>query len=328
MEVTIREADLTDARDAARVVAVLDSYASDPVGGSQPLSAEVRERLTPALRAQPNALVLLALRGERGAGIAICFYGLSTFAARPLLNVHDIAVVPELRGRGIGRALLAAVEARARRHGCCKLTLEVQEGNTRARKVYERFGFADFEIGETGPTRFLSKPLEATAAVPETPEAPDRDEARGGARPAAPRAVLVVREADYAAECERLAAIRFAVFVDEQGVPAEIELDDRDAHCTHVLAIADGDEVGTARIDFERDGKIGRLAVLASARRRGVGSALMRALHGIARRRGLGSVWCHAQAAAVPFYATLGYRPVGDPFDEAGIEHVRMERTL
>ena len=158
MEVTIREADLTDAEDAAAVVAVLDSYASDPAGGSTPLARDVRERLVPALRAHPTALVLLAFVGSEPVGIVVGFFGLSTFQARPLLNIHDLAVVPAHRGRGIGRALLREAEKRARDRGCCKLTLEVQDANTRARGLYASFGFEDFVLaGST--TRFLSKPL-------------------------------------------------------------------------------------------------------------------------------------------------------------------------
>ncbi len=90
----------------------------------------------------------------------MCFVGLSTFSALPLLNIHDLAVRPEFRGTGLGRALLDAAEDEARERGCCKLTLEVQEDNTRARSVYRAFGFDDFVIGDSGPTRFLSKPLE------------------------------------------------------------------------------------------------------------------------------------------------------------------------
>jgi ribosomal protein S18 acetylase RimI-like enzyme len=159
MQLSIREAVLEDAADAAAIVEVLNSYAADPVGGGSPLGSRVRARLVPALRAQANALVLLAFADRKAAGLAICFFGLSTFQARPLLNIHDLAVVPERRGQGIGRALLGAVEARARSRGCCKLTLEVQEGNARARALYERFGFTDFVLGEPVATRFLSKPL-------------------------------------------------------------------------------------------------------------------------------------------------------------------------
>jgi ribosomal protein S18 acetylase RimI-like enzyme len=129
------------------------------VGGGQPLRSEVRERLIPALREQPNSLVLLAFADERPVGIAVCFFGLSTFQARPLLNIHDLAVIPEHRGKGIGRALLTEAEKHALDRGCCKLTLEVQEDNLTARTLYDRFGFADFVVGDSGPTRFLSKPL-------------------------------------------------------------------------------------------------------------------------------------------------------------------------
>jgi GNAT superfamily N-acetyltransferase len=155
----VREADLGDPVDGAAIVEVLDSYASDPVGGGRPLGAEARQRLIPALREHPSLLVLLAWEGIRPSGVAVCFFGLSTFAARPLMNIHDLAVMPEQRGRGIGRALLAAAEERAVARGCCKLTLEVQDGNRRARGLYESVGFSDFLIGATGPTRFLSKSL-------------------------------------------------------------------------------------------------------------------------------------------------------------------------
>jgi ribosomal protein S18 acetylase RimI-like enzyme len=141
------------------LLAVLDSYASDPVGGGVPLSAEVRERLPSMLRDLPTALVLLAFDDDRAVGMTVCFFGLSTFRARPLLNVHDLAVLPHYRGQGIGRALLAAAEEHARAKGCCKLTLEVQDDNTRARALYRRFGFENFVVGTSAPTRFLAKAL-------------------------------------------------------------------------------------------------------------------------------------------------------------------------
>ena len=158
MELMIREADLADAGDAAAVVTVLDSYASDPAGGGGPLPREVRERLVPALRGYPTALVLLAFVGPTPVGIAVGFFGLSTFQARPLLNIHDLAVVAAHRGKGVGRALLHEAEKRALARGCCKLTLEVQDANARARALYASFGFEDFVIAGS-PTRFLSKAL-------------------------------------------------------------------------------------------------------------------------------------------------------------------------
>lgn len=159
MSLQVREADFDDERDAKGIIAVLDSYASAPVGGGQPLAPDVRERLIPMLREHPTSLVLLALVDDDPVGIAVCFFGLSSFRARPLLNIHDLAVLPQYHGRGVGQALLRAVEDRALRKGCCKLTLEVLDDNTRARALYRRFGFEDVVVGNS-PTRFLAKPLE------------------------------------------------------------------------------------------------------------------------------------------------------------------------
>jgi ribosomal protein S18 acetylase RimI-like enzyme len=159
MTLSVREARLGEPADAAAVVGVLDSYASDPRGGSAPLTAEVRDRLVPALRAHPTTLVLLAFDEGEPLGLCIGFWGLSSFRARPLLNIHDLAVRPGHRGKGIGRALLTAAEDLARQRGCCKITLEVQDDNLPARQLYERFGFEDVRYGESGPTRFLGKPL-------------------------------------------------------------------------------------------------------------------------------------------------------------------------
>ena len=159
VKVQVRAADYGNPGDRAGIVEVLDSYASDPVGGGKPLRDDVRKRLVPALRDQANALVLLAFVEGQPVGLAVCFFGFSTFQARPLLNIHDLAVLPTYRGRGVGRALLVEAEKQARSRGCCKLTLEVQDDNARARSLYERFGFADFVVGASAPTRFLCKPL-------------------------------------------------------------------------------------------------------------------------------------------------------------------------
>lgn len=156
----IREANWADGGHVEGFLAVLDSYASDVMGGGVPLDAEVRSRLVPALREQSSALILLALDGSAVVGAATCFFGFSTFSARLLLNVHDLAVLPDFRGRGIGRALLRAAEARALGRGCSKLTLEVREDNARARGLYRALGFRDFELaGVNHRTLFLAKSL-------------------------------------------------------------------------------------------------------------------------------------------------------------------------
>jgi ribosomal protein S18 acetylase RimI-like enzyme len=103
--------------------------------------------------------VLLAHSGATAVGIAVCFLGFSTFHAQRLLNVHDLAVSPGFRGRGIGRALLTEAESQARKRGCCKLTLEVQDNNGNARHLYAGFGFEDLVVNHSAFTRFMTKPL-------------------------------------------------------------------------------------------------------------------------------------------------------------------------
>lgn len=157
----VRVADLSDPVQAADFVDLLDAYARDPMGGGQPLPEEVKRRLPEQARAFPGFLVLLAYDGDRAIGIANAVPGFSTFAARPLLNLHDIAVLPDYRGRGVARALLAALEAEARRRGCCKLTLEVLGGNLAAQEAYRRFGFRPYALDpEAGEARFWHKSLD------------------------------------------------------------------------------------------------------------------------------------------------------------------------
>jgi len=155
VEVTTRRADLANPADAAAMVALLNSYAQGPTGQGRPLSAEVQQRLAVDLAQLPTAVVLLACVGEQPVGIAVGFLGYSTFAARPLLNLHDLAVLPDYRGRGIGSQLLAAVEEFARQQGCCKITLEVLDRNATASRVYAAAGFGSFD----DPTWFLTKVL-------------------------------------------------------------------------------------------------------------------------------------------------------------------------
>ena len=154
------EADLSLPEHAAAVLAMLDAYSADPMGDGHPLSADARANVIAGLRAHPTTLVFLAFLNGEPVGIVACFRGFSTFAAKPLINVHDFYVVPALRGRGAGRTLLAAVERKARTTGCCKLTLEVQEKNARARRLYEACGFAQAQYAEAaGRSIFLWKLL-------------------------------------------------------------------------------------------------------------------------------------------------------------------------
>jgi len=120
--------------------------------------------------------------------------------------------------------------------------------------------------------------------------------------------------------------IRTKVFVDEQRVPAEIELDDLDPHCVHALAYAQGEVVGTGRL--LPDGHIGRMAVLREWRKNGIGTALLEALVGAARIRGDREVALSAQTHALGFYRRHGFTEEGAVYEEAGIPHQAMRRKL
>ena len=125
------------------------------------------------------------------------------------------------------------------------------------------------------------------------------------------------------AEAQR---IRFAVFVEEQRVPPELEMDEHDANCIHALAFAEGRAVGTGRL--LPDGHIGRMAVLKDWRGRGAGRALLRALIDAARRRGDPEVALNSQVQALGFYRAEGFAPVGAVYKEAGIPHQAMRMKL
>lgn len=157
MEVDIVEANLSEPRHAEALLTMLDSYARDAMGIGRPLNAESRQRLMAGLIEHPTSLVFLAFQSEHPVGVAVCFVGFSTFKAKPLMNVHDLAVVPETRGQGVGRRLLKAVQSKAEQLGCCKVTLEVREDNQPARGLYHSQGFGAWEGQAT--TLFLEKPL-------------------------------------------------------------------------------------------------------------------------------------------------------------------------
>jgi len=140
-EIEIVEADLSDPRHQKAVLCMMDAYSADPMGDAKPLSDFARMNLISGLRTHPTTLIFLAFRGDQPCGIAACFRGFSTFAAKSLINISDFFVDPVLRGQGIGRLLLEAILEEAKRTDCCKLTLEVQQNNSVARSIYGKFGF-------------------------------------------------------------------------------------------------------------------------------------------------------------------------------------------
>jgi ribosomal protein S18 acetylase RimI-like enzyme len=159
-DVTIIQADLDQIGHRDAVLAMINAYARDPMGRGEDLPAAVQAGLIEGLRAFPTSLIFLAFEGPRPVGIAVCFVGFSTFAAKPLINVHDLSVVPDMRSAGVGRQLLERVEAAARARGCCKITLEVLAENLRAQRLYQYVGFRNIEPGGGASKMwFLEKPL-------------------------------------------------------------------------------------------------------------------------------------------------------------------------
>ena len=107
----------------------------------------------------PTAFSVLAYEGETPVGLANCFYGFSTFVGRPLVNIHDVVVTESHRGRGVAGKLLAKIDDIAIRQDCCRVTLEVMDHNTSARRAYEKHGFGKTPLHPGSETLFLQKSL-------------------------------------------------------------------------------------------------------------------------------------------------------------------------
>jgi predicted GNAT family N-acyltransferase len=138
--------------------------------------------------------------------------------------------------------------------------------------------------------------------------------------------MLKIELLDWPSAMKEAKRIRFDVFVEEQRVPAEIELDEHDARCVHALAYIDGRAIGTARL--LPDGHLGRMAVLRAWRGQGAGRALLRALIEEARRRGDRQVLLSSQVHALGFYRAEGFQPEGPVYEEAGIPHQAMRLVV
>jgi len=154
----IKRVDYLNAQDAQALVFLLDAYAQDPMGGGEALNPGNSARLCSDMARIAGAASFIAWLEGKPVGLINCFEGYSTFKAKPLLNVHDIAVLAGHRGQGVGQALLKAAEDYAQSRGCCKLTLEVLSGNAQAMASYKRFGFAQYELDPAaGQAQFMQK---------------------------------------------------------------------------------------------------------------------------------------------------------------------------
>ena len=150
----------TDPQHAKDLVYLMDSYACDPMGGNTALKSEVKATLANALAKIPHAFSVICYVDGKPAGLVNCFEAFSTFKCQPLINIHDVIVIEDFRGLKISQLMLQKVEDVARDKGCCKITLEVLEGNIVAQNCYLKFGFAGYELDpQMGKAMFWEKVL-------------------------------------------------------------------------------------------------------------------------------------------------------------------------
>ncbi len=157
----IIKANYTTTQHANDLLKLLNNYACDPMGGGEELPSATKQQLITKLAQRDGAMSLLAYTDNGEAiGLLNAFEGFSTFAAAPLLNIHDVYVAPSYRGNGIATALFQHAEQLARAGGCCKVTLEVLSGNEAAKQAYATMGYAAYELDKSaGHALFWQKKL-------------------------------------------------------------------------------------------------------------------------------------------------------------------------
>jgi len=160
MKIEIVEANLKNEDHTKTIVFLLNEYAKDLQGYKRRLPENVLKELIPEMSKIPTSIIYLASIESKYVGMAICFLSFSTFYARPIINIHDFTVLKDFRKNGIGNKLVEAIENKAIELNCCKLTLEVQEMNKNALRLYENCGFEKSILDESeGQALFLSKYL-------------------------------------------------------------------------------------------------------------------------------------------------------------------------
>ena len=160
MTVEITNIDYRNDQQAADFCNLLNLYASDAMGGGKPIQASTLAELPARIAEFPTAFSLIAYCDRQPAALANCFFGFSTFAGKKLVNIHDLVVHPDHRGKRLSIALLESIEQIARENDCCKLTLEVLDQNGVAMNAYRKFGFEDYELDpDSGRALFWQKKL-------------------------------------------------------------------------------------------------------------------------------------------------------------------------
>ena len=146
MSTQIVVADYANPQHARAVLELLDAYARDPFGGGSPLDPSVQQKLIASLAKFPGAFSVLAWVDGEAVGLANCFEGFSTFKSAPLINIHDLVVLPSFRGQRLAQQMMQKIEQVAHERGCCKITLEVVSNNHHAQQVYSKMGYAGYQL--------------------------------------------------------------------------------------------------------------------------------------------------------------------------------------
>ena len=156
MQLTLEKVDYNNPKHQADLLFLLNHYSLDEMGGNKPLSDFTQKNLISSLSQLPYAFSVILYADGQPAGLANCFEGFSTFACKPLVNIHDFVVHKDFRGKGLSKTLLGKVTDIAKAKGCCKITLEVLSGNQIAYKSYLKFGFKPYELTpEHGAAKFM-----------------------------------------------------------------------------------------------------------------------------------------------------------------------------
>jgi ribosomal protein S18 acetylase RimI-like enzyme len=146
-DLTVTRCDCSVAEHRRAVAALINAYIQDEMGGGTPLDEAGQKRLVEGLATHPATFVLLAETGGRYAGLLTAFENFSTFTARPMINIHDVFVLPEYRGTGVGRQLMQELISEAARRGAARITLEVRTDNLVAQRLYRSLGFEETSPG-------------------------------------------------------------------------------------------------------------------------------------------------------------------------------------
>jgi len=163
MDIELVQVHYTDDKHSNEIALLLNAYASDPMGGGNPLEKHVLKNISKELSKIPHALSIICYVNNMPAGLLNCFETFSTFSCAPLINIHDLIVLKEFRGLGLSQKLLEKVEEIALSKGCCKLTLEVLSGNEIAKSSYKKFGFNGYELDpKSGSALFWQKSIQNT----------------------------------------------------------------------------------------------------------------------------------------------------------------------